>query len=397
MKNYPKSLVGNVGIRSGMSCRRAAPAAGFTLVELLVVIGIIAVLISLLLPALTKARDAANSVACLGNLRSIAQAMQVYTAENKGFFPGSGNSSASLLWGADSGGAYALRTNPELGLVYNIARVPAEVIDLFDFIGPCARIMKLNLSTVLPYSGPQRWQVYVRLKQFSCPSYANVIAGTDSSPPANHIPGPANSYCTGMGFMLTPYRAGGGYEGKVASVFPFTVGGQYWVIPTGYQPRLTKIGNASTKVFLADGGNESRYDRALRVQMGLGNDHLTSPFSDFGPFWGLSRSWDRSMSNSSLGLNPTATGTPDARLYGFRHGTKSARQPAGRYKFNAVFFDGHAETLDDLEGSNPSLWLPKGTQIGNPAVALGSSRLVWPDTAARFLVGTSNATPFIVP
>jgi prepilin-type N-terminal cleavage/methylation domain-containing protein/prepilin-type processing-associated H-X9-DG protein len=59
----------------------------FTLVELLVVIGIIAVLISVLLPALTKARGRAQTVACLSNLRQITQACVNYTVEYKGSFP----------------------------------------------------------------------------------------------------------------------------------------------------------------------------------------------------------------------------------------------------------------------------------------------------------------------
>ena len=66
---------------------RPASARGFTLVELLVVIGIIALLISILIPVLGRARDQANKTACMSNLRQVVIAFMQYANSNKDMCP----------------------------------------------------------------------------------------------------------------------------------------------------------------------------------------------------------------------------------------------------------------------------------------------------------------------
>src|SRR5258706_28102 len=64
--------------------KRSPPQRAFTLVELMIVIGLIAVMISLLLPVFARVRAAAQSTACLSNLRQMGIGWTVYTSESRG-------------------------------------------------------------------------------------------------------------------------------------------------------------------------------------------------------------------------------------------------------------------------------------------------------------------------
>lgn len=67
--------------------RSASRQAGFTLVELLVVIGIIALLVGILLPALSKAREQGNKTVCLAGLHGMGQMLHLYADDNQGRVP----------------------------------------------------------------------------------------------------------------------------------------------------------------------------------------------------------------------------------------------------------------------------------------------------------------------
>ena len=77
------------------SLRHHLARPGFSLVEILVVIGIITILLAIIIPVVSKARESSKRTACSSNLRQLGQAMYMYAEANRGFLP---NGNPPLDW-----------------------------------------------------------------------------------------------------------------------------------------------------------------------------------------------------------------------------------------------------------------------------------------------------------
>jgi len=103
----------------------------FTLVELLVVIGIIALLISILMPALSKAREQANAVKCMSNERQLGQALVIFTNDHKGYLPKAWFNDGIVYSGMNNGQTTWEYREPFYGWTYLLSLYMGKNKELF--------------------------------------------------------------------------------------------------------------------------------------------------------------------------------------------------------------------------------------------------------------------------
>jgi len=358
--------------------------AAFTLVELLVVIGIIAILISILIPALNTARRAAQTVACEANLRQILTAMQMYANQYNSYIPGSANTTGAFLIAP-----FSSSNNATWNPTYSETNCPG-ITQTWDWQSPLAAIMGIPFNQAADLaSRVQRFHQLNDYRLFTCPS--NQFVATEYSYDSAWNPYMSSditpSYVEAMDFQLIPNYATLGRGSNTGLINPPIkyCNTSYFYTPGGYTPKLTKIGNPSSKIYISDGALWSTYYASPQFDIDwLAAGSIGGSYADYGAWDAYSRSLNRWYGHDSHGTNNVyvkGAGYTDPRVYGFRHGTQQQGAASDAFKFNAGFFDGHVETMGDLQASDPSLWNPKGTLVSPSEMTYSGQH--W-DTAAIY-------------
>lgn len=349
-----------------MCLRSSKRRRGFTLVELLVVIGIIALLISILLPTLGRARRSANTIKCAANIRTILQAMHQYAAQHKGFIPGSPNTSG-------------------LGILQNALITQTncpDISQIWDWQAPLAKIMGIKFNQDGgALARIERFTTLINHPAYTCPENDIIATAFTGSGGPNFPATKWISYNTGAVLLMVNSKTAQNFSSGKGSPIGTTNGEVFYDPPPGYTPKITKLGKSARKIYVGDG---ARFSTGTPPTMNLDFDAGNGgAYSDSGAFGKFSRAWDRGKAPGNGGAGS------DARILSFRHGISQPNRAGDAYRANFGFYDGHVETLGDLEVSNPTYWLPRGTSLQADLTEQ------YPDAYNKYLKGVPN--PYTVP
>jgi prepilin-type processing-associated H-X9-DG protein len=311
---------------------RRRKAAAFTLVELLVVIGIIALLVAILLPALSRARAQANLLKCEANLRSIGQSIQIYAYNYKGLLPF---------------GQFDATRSPDTGMV--------SFVDDNNSYGADWTVL---LQSVISTQAGSTWGangtggfdksgLFAQLRQvFYCPDAPQDAAGSLSNITMSHygcnprlMPklGTEDFYFNNH-TATSPYICMHSYHlahitraAEVALIFDasliYVPGGGWSVAGNGTEPVLLSMDNDAIGTY---GGQPYAPWFTDQYQLSANTINPSDPVSLI--------PWDGPTSYASTAAAYINTDTPNnAENVRFRH--------LGNTAMNALMIDGHVETF----------------------------------------------------
>ena len=164
-------------------------------------------------------------------------------------------------------------------------------------------------------------------------------------------------------------------------------------LPNTYSPKLASVKNSSVKICIADG---SRYVDCTST---AAPDYSLSPTGSGGGSWAdagswtiSSHAWPRGYPGCYMNEGYATAPVIDWRPITYRHGRATPGGAPGKYYFNAAFFDGHVETMDDLASSNPSYWIPSGAILVPGGAGFGSI-----STSTSQATGYVNGMTYTIP